>query len=118
MTVDMICISCPMGCHLEVTGTGNEITVKNNKCSRGEIYGREELLAPKRVVTATCHIESEIISRIPVKTSGPLPRELIHPLLEVLYRTEFKSPVNRGDCMIGNFMDSGIDVVATKTIPR
>ncbi|MBB6481562.1 DUF1667 domain-containing protein [Spirochaeta isovalerica] len=117
MTKELICISCPMGCHLEVTQKGDEISVKNNKCSRGEIYGKEELLAPKRVVTATCPVKSALMVRIPVKTTGALPKELINSLLEELYRTELKAPVNRGDIILSNFRDSGVDVVSTKTLP-
>lgn len=116
MEVEMICISCPMGCHLRVTGNGDGITVANNKCPRGEIYGREELLAPKRVVTATCPVRSELIRRIPVKTTGALPKELINSLLEELYRTEVTVPVRRGDTILSDFRNSGIDVVVTKTL--
>jgi len=116
MKKELICISCPIGCHLEVTQKGDEITVKNNKCSRGEIYGKEELLAPKRVVTATCPIASQLLPRIPVKTTGPLPKELIDGLLGELYKMALKAPVHRGDRLIGNYRDSGIDVVASKTL--
>ena len=54
MKREMICISCPIGCHLTAEWENEEtITISGNKCNRGEIYGREEILAPKRVVTAT-----------------------------------------------------------------
>ncbi|MBN2657637.1 MAG: DUF1667 domain-containing protein [Spirochaetales bacterium] len=116
MTKELICISCPIGCHLEVTQKGDEITVRNNKCSRGEIYGKEELLAPKRVVTATCPVKSDLMLRIPVKTTEAIPVELINRLLEELYKREVSAPVRRGDIILENFMDSGIDVVSTKTL--
>lgn len=118
MNKKMICISCPMGCHLEVSQKEDDISVSGNKCSRGEIYGKEELLSPKRVVTATCAIKSDLLPRIPVKTSGPLPKELINTLLEDLYRMELVPPVNRGDSLVNNYRDSGIDVIATKTLAR
>jgi len=117
MKKELICISCPIGCHLEVTRTGDEISVKNNKCPRGEIYGKEELLAPKRVVTATCPVKSDLIARIPVKTTGAIPKELINSLLEELYRIEVKTPVSGGDVIIPNFRDTGIDIVSTKSLP-
>jgi CxxC motif-containing protein len=50
----LVCISCPLGCRLTVNwkDEGN-ITVEGNRCAKGESYAREEILAPKRVVTAT-----------------------------------------------------------------
>ena len=116
MTNKMICISCPIGCHLEVTQKDGDISVKNNKCSRGEIYGKEEILAPKRVVTATCPTDSRLIPRVPVKTSAPIRKELINNLLDELYRYTVKTPVQCGEKIFENYFDSGIDVVVTKTL--
>ncbi|HEY9053887.1 MAG TPA: DUF1667 domain-containing protein, partial [Rectinemataceae bacterium] len=54
---EMICITCPLGCHLSIERTSpGEISVTGNRCSRGEAYAREELLSPKRMVTTTCAI--------------------------------------------------------------
>jgi len=50
----LVCISCPLGCRLTVTWEDErDITVKGNRCAKGESYAQEEILAPKRVVTAT-----------------------------------------------------------------
>jgi CxxC motif-containing protein len=50
----LVCISCPLGCRLTVTWEDeSDITVKGNRCAKGESYAQEEILAPKRVVTAT-----------------------------------------------------------------
>ena len=54
MTDKLICITCPLGCRLEAErGADGELLVSGNHCPRGARYAREELLAPKRVVTAT-----------------------------------------------------------------
>ncbi len=50
MKKNMICIVCPMGCHLTVDTETLEVT--GNTCPRGEKYGKEELTAPKRVITS------------------------------------------------------------------
>ena len=46
MEKEMICIVCPVGCHISVNTETYE--VKGNSCPRGEVYGKEELIAPKR----------------------------------------------------------------------
>lgn len=118
MKKELICISCPIGCHLEVSREGDNITVKNNKCPRGEVYGKEELLSPKRVVTATCAVKSDLMVRLPVKTTGPIAKGMINELLSELYRLEITVPVKRGERLLSNFKNSGIDIVAAKTLDR
>ncbi|MEW5816292.1 MAG: DUF1667 domain-containing protein, partial [Spirochaetota bacterium] len=116
MTKELICITCPLGCRLTVSSNGeNDIAVSGNKCSRGFEYAQEEMRSPKRVVTATIRLVSKDLSRLPVKTSQPLPREYIDELLRSLYSLETKAPLNCGDVIVKNFKGTGIDVVATQT---
>ena len=72
-TKEMICIVCPVGCHLQVAVDGEDVKVSGNRCPRGEEYAREEILAPKRVVTATCRLKNEQHPRLLVKTDAPPP---------------------------------------------
>ncbi|OQY34804.1 MAG: hypothetical protein B6241_03745 [Spirochaetaceae bacterium 4572_59] len=122
MEKNMICISCPIGCHLTVSYNENDvishenIQVKGNKCPRGVIYGKEEILAPKRVVTATCAIDSGLMDRIPVKSTGAIMKEEIDGLLEELYRIRLKSPVKMGDVIISDYNKSGIDIVTSRSL--
>ena len=116
-TKEMICIVCPVGCHLQVTVEGEDVKVTGNRCPRGEEYAREEILAPKRVVTATCRIEDEEHPRLPVKTDGPLPFEMISDLLKAVYELSVKPPVTVGDILIEDFGDTGINLVASRSIP-
>ena len=40
---EMICIVCPMGCHLQVDDSNlDDIKVTGNTCLRGPKYAREE----------------------------------------------------------------------------
>ena len=41
MERELICISCPMGCHLTVNVDEKKVT--GNSCKRGEIYGLNEV---------------------------------------------------------------------------
>jgi len=122
MNKEIICISCPIGCRLNVEWDesreidSDNIQVKNNKCKRGIIYGKEEILAPKRVVTASCAVKSIHIERIPVKSTGPVLKEQINPLLENLYQLSLDSPIQIGDIVIKDFKGSGIDIVATRSL--
>ncbi len=122
MEKEIICISCPIGCHLQVLWENKnkldpeDIRIQNNKCKRGIIYGREEILAPKRVVTATCAVESVYMERIPVKTTGAIIKNHIGGLLGELYKIRIKTPVRTGDIIIKDFMQTGVNVVATRSL--
>ena len=118
---NLTCIVCPIGCSMDVEddpAAPAGLSVTGNSCPRGEVYAREEIRAPKRVVTATCGIEgdADAVRRLPVKTSSPCPREEIPALLDDIYKTAVSLPVKSGDVVIAGWKGSKIDVVATRTI--
>ena len=52
---EMICITCPKGCHLQVD-ENDGFRVTGNGCPRGAEYGKNELLHPVRVLTSTVRL--------------------------------------------------------------
>jgi len=112
---DLTCIVCPIGCNMEADGS--TLLVTGNKCPRGAVYALEEISSPKRVVTATCQIQSQkpiSVRRLPVKTSNACPKEKIPDLLKEIYKIKITLPVKAGDIIIADWQR--IDVVATRTI--
>ena len=118
MEKEIVCISCPIGCSLRVSYTDpQDVRVEGNQCPRGEIYGREEVLSPKRIVTATCRAEGKGIStRVPVKTDRPLPKELIDDLLNTLYTMTVSLPVETGETVITDIAGSGVNLVVSAPV--
>lgn len=135
MSQELVCITCPMGCHLSVENLADGgIQVSGNRCPRGAVYAREETLAPKRVVTATCslarpcagaacadgaapgHESLSAPRRVPCRTTAAFPKEGIDALIAALYALEVPLPVKRGDVVLPNALGTGIDVIATRTI--
>lgn len=119
MKLNKICICCPMGCHLEIEDADRQnITVTGNRCPRGEAYGIEEIVAPKRMITAVVKTNSLTIAYAPVRTSKPLPREKMVGLLKKLYVMEAKIPVICGGVLLADFENTGVDVVFTRSIKK
>lgn len=116
-TREMVCIVCPMGCRLTVTVKDGEVAVEGNRCQRGEIYGREEILAPKRIVTATCRLRDTAHPRLPVRTDKALPYEHIQSLLGDIYALSIETPVRAGDVLIENYKGTGINILAARSVP-
>jgi CxxC motif-containing protein len=115
---EFICIACPIGCHLtvEINGEG-EVTVTGNRCPKGEAYGREEILSPKRVVTAVVRTDSKAFPYIPVRTDKSLPRALIPGLIRDLANQLVRLPAAREAVLIEDYRGSGVNVVLTRTLP-
>jgi CxxC motif-containing protein len=115
---EIVCIACPVGCRLDVRpGTGDEATVTGNRCPKGEVYGREELLAPKRTVTAVVRTDSADFPCVPVRTDLPLPRERTRELLDELCRMKVPLPVAAGAALLPDWKGTGVTVRVTRSLP-
>jgi CxxC motif-containing protein len=110
----MVCVSCPLGCRLKVRWDEKGVEVQGNKCARGEQYAREEILAPRRVVTATVRLRGS--GRLPVKTSAALPKEHIPALLDRIYRWDLEPPIALGQALMEDIAGTGVDLVATRSV--
>lgn len=116
---EMICILCPLGCKMlvsEKTGEPDEFTLRGHQCKKGRDYAREEYSNPTRTLTSTVVIHGTALPRLPVKTSRPIPKKLIFPVTDEISRVEIEGPVKIGDVIISNVLDSGIDIVATRSM--
>lgn len=114
MKKELTCISCPIGCAMVVDiGADGTISVSGNQCARGAQYARDELVDPRRVVTATCRTSSARHPRLPVRTREPCPRELIPAILSRIYALEVPVPVRLGDvlCEI-----QGVSIIASRSL--
>ena len=112
---ELICIVCPNGCRVRVD---EEIhyQVTGNACPRGEDYGRTEMLHPTRVLTGTVKIPGGMISRCPVKTKEPIPKEKILHAARALSDVDLQVPVRVGDVVLPDICGTGVDVVATRSV--
>ncbi|WP_297598642.1 DUF1667 domain-containing protein [uncultured Cetobacterium sp.] len=112
---EMICILCPVGCHLTID-IENNYKVTGNSCPKGEVYGKEELIAPKRVVTSIIRVEGGIHHMVPVKTDKPIPKELIFDCMALLKNIKITSPRKVGDIILENILGTDSNIVLTRDI--
>ena len=112
---ELICITCPKGCHLTVDEK-NGFAVTGNGCARGAEYGRNELEHPVRTVTSTVRIEGADSPRLPVKTDRPLPKEKMFLCMELLEGITARSPVQVGQVLAENILGTDVNIVAAKSM--
>lgn len=113
---DIICISCPMGCQLKVKIDGEDITVTGNNCKNGETYGIAEVTDPRRVIPSTVVIKNGKLPRLPVKTKDAVPKDMIFDIMDEINKVVVEAPVKMGDIIIENVLDTGVDVVASRSM--
>jgi CxxC motif-containing protein len=117
-TTKIICITCPMGCTLEVTHEGKTITkVDGEQCKKGRDYAEAELTDPRRMVPTTVKVQGGVHPLVPVCTAAPIPKPLIFELLAALRQVELQAPVKIGQVVLENALGTGVNVQATRNLP-
>ena len=114
--MNLICISCPRGCHLTVEKVGEEVKVTGNSCPRGVVYATNELIDPKRTLTTTVAINGKNVHRLPVISSSPLPKDRVMDVMKELKGLEAKTPIHLGDVLVKDVLGLGSDILASKTV--
>ncbi len=115
MKKELICIACPVGCHLEIFPEDN-YRVEGNQCKRGITYGQKELTNPTRMVTSTVVIKGGVYPRIPVITRGEVPKHLVFEVMKEINKVIVVSPITRGTVVIENVLGTGVDVVTSRSM--
>ena len=115
----MLCITCPVGCALEVEHDGETSTrVEGNACQRGLDYAKTELTDPRRMIATTVRVLDGVHPLLPVYTESPLPKGLIFALLADLRRVVMQAPVRMGQIIVHNALGTGVNVLASRDLPK
>jgi len=110
---ELICIVCPRGCHLTVD---ENLNVTGNTCKRGEVYGKNEVTNPTRTVTSTVRLDGAALTRLPVKTSQPIPKGRIFDLMSELGKVRVSAPVAMNQVILSHVLGTEAAVVATREV--
>ena len=116
MTKELICISCPRGCHLTAKYNDDPANadISGNLCPRGVNYAISELTDPRRIVTAVVPTNTPYRCVLPVRSDKPFPKKSIPELLNTLYKMEITSKVSCGDIILENALGTGINIIAAE----
>lgn len=122
---EITCIVCPQGCRLLVDGVEDNgihpeidpksLKVSGNSCPRGDAYGRSEVVAPTRMVTATVEVEDSQVHRCPVKTSKPIHKAEMNEVVKALQKVKLHLPIKLHEVVVQNICDTGADVITTRS---
>ncbi|MBL5981092.1 molybdopterin oxidoreductase [Petrotoga mexicana DSM 14811] len=118
----IVCTNCPLGCKINVVYADADeieiVEVKGNRCKRGLEFVKQEITDPLRVVVTSVKVEDGEISMASVRSDKPVPLRLMQDIMKILKETKVKAPVKRGDVVIQNILDTGSDIIATRSVNR
>ena len=116
MTKEITCIGCPMGCRITAELDGEKIrSIEGYTCIVGLKYAKEELTAPKRIVTSLMRVRDGSCP-LSVKTSQAIDKNKIFDCLKEIASHSVTLPVQAGTVVIPNVCGTSIDIVATKEL--
>ena len=110
---NLTCIVCPRGCQMTATldDNGAFLSVEGNACPRGKVYAEAECTHPVRTVTSTVRCEDD--SLVSVKTSCPVPKELVLDVMKQINSVRASVGIKIGDVIIRGVLGTEADIVAT-----
>lgn len=114
----LICITCPKGCTLEVHRDGDTVVKVEQGCKRGHEYANRELIDPRRMVSSTVKISGGVHPLLPVYTSDAFPKPRIPELMAALRALKIKAPVRMNEVVIKDALGTGINILASRDIPK
>jgi len=116
----IVCTVCPMSCEVKLTideATNEVIKVEGNKCPRGKKYALKEFTAPERTLTSTVKIINGVHPLLPVRTDKPIPKGQLFAVMELTKEFQATAPVQVGDVLIENILNTGANLIASRNIP-
>ncbi len=109
---ELTCIVCPVGCRARVQVEGGKaVAWEGLECGAGEEYVRREVESPLRDFFTVVRVRGGGV--VPVRSTGPIPREKLLEASRVLAELEVERPVRVGEVLVRNLLGTGVDVVAT-----
>jgi CxxC motif-containing protein len=117
-THKLLCIVCPEGCEIETTEIDGEFKFEKEICKRGQDYARQEIINPCRYLTTTVRLKGGNQAMLPVRTSAVIPKGKLIEAMNQIAALEITAPIKLGDIICDNITDTGVTLIASKTIQR
>ncbi|HCL98852.1 MAG TPA: DUF1667 domain-containing protein [Fervidobacterium sp.] len=118
----IICTNCPLGCKINlVYADADEVEIieaQGNRCKRGLEFAKQEITDPLRVVVTSVRVEDGEIPMASVRSDKPVPLRLMEEIMGVIRQTKVSAPVKRGDIIIENVLNTGANIISTRTVNK
>ena len=103
------CIMCPNGCEINYD-------LEGGMCGKGPEYVKNEILNPRRTLTTSVKVTGGAIPLVSVKTTDSIVKESLMDAMRLINEIAVEAPVTLGQVIRGDFMEPGVNLVATKSV--
>lgn len=118
MIKEVICDKCNKKCILEIDKYDSSVEVSGNLCNIGVEYACFKMNNNKDIFTTLVRIKGANGNVISVKSTKPLDKKLWIECSKALSRLYVGAPIKEGDIVCKNILNTGVDIVSTKTMVR
>ena len=119
MKKTIICTVCPNGCEVVAEYTSkDDVKLSGNRCKRGVEYCINECFDPKRTFTSSVAIKGASRRRMPVRTSAPIPKDMLFACAEEVKKVTLSAPAVCGQTVIADILGTGVDLVACMSLDK
>lgn len=109
----MTCLVCPVSCQLEIQEEAGQVRVEGNRCPRGLDFAQREVTRPMRTLSSTVRSDSPDLPLLPVKLSGPVPKDRLMDVMDQIRPLRVSGPIRQGQVLLADVLGLGVDLVAT-----
>ncbi len=103
-----------MGCNVTVEAENEKIiSVTGHTCKRGESYAIGEFTDPRRILTGSVAIAGSERAMLPVRSSAPLPKDMIFDCMKQIKAVSVKAPIAEHAVIIENILGTGINIISS-----
>lgn len=114
---EIICVACPKGCRITVeTKDDNIKDISGYSCEKGKNYAKEEFKNPTRILPTTVRVSGGEFPLVSVKTEKAIPKDKLLDAMDVIAKLEVEAPVNIGDIIYNNILNTGVNLIATRRV--
>lgn len=101
---------------MHIEGEGENIKVTGNTCKRGAQFAISEMTKPMRTICTTVKTSFPYAPVLPVRVSSEIPKDKIFDVMNEINKVTVSKPIKRGDVVISNVLELGVDIIATSDI--
>lgn len=111
----LTCIICPNGCELIYDDEKDKVS--GNLCPRGEMFAKQEILDPHRMVTALVKTKFSSTPVVSVRLNQKIKKKDIAKVMKAIDKMIINKKMKMGEVIIKDVADlKGIDVILTKDV--
>ncbi|MCQ2488825.1 MAG: DUF1667 domain-containing protein [Clostridia bacterium] len=114
--MNLVCITCPRGCTVNIEKVGDDWKVSGNSCNKGREFAINEMTKPMRTICSTVKTTFSDAPVLPCRVSADIPKDKIFDVMKEINKVVVDKPIGRGDVIIKNVLDLGVDVISTSDL--